>query len=147
MSAPASPSLDAVLRGSLTPLAPATSDPIRAAATDGAAQTDLASPAYRAKLTQAAEKFEGFFVNQILQQMRKSMRDIDPDEATNSKHGEDDMVDMSDTLLAESLSQRHAFGVADALLRQLLPNRQPGQTSAVDRPATLPLRTGRPRSP
>ena len=119
-----SQSLDAVLRGSLTPPDPSAADPVRAAADLGAAPSDSnASPAYRAKLTQAAEKFEGFFISQILQQMRRSMRDIDPDEAQNSKHGEDDMVDMSDTMLAESLSQRHAFGVADALLRQLLPNR------------------------
>lgn len=109
--------IDATLHGRLALPEAASAEPIVRAAEPENAQT----PAYRAKVTQAAEKFEGFFVNQILQQMRRSMRDIDPDEAANSKRGEDDMVDMADTLLADSLSHRHAFGVADAVLRQLLP--------------------------
>jgi flagellar protein FlgJ len=90
----------------------------------GAAELD-ASPTYRTKVEHAAEKFEGFFIEQILQQMRRSMRDIDPDEAENAKRGEDDMLDMADGLLADSLSHRRAFGVADAILRQLLPDKPP----------------------
>jgi peptidoglycan hydrolase FlgJ len=92
----------------------------------GAAATlDTSTPAYRTKVEHAAEKFEGFFIGEILQQMRRSMRDIDPDAAENSKRGENDMTDMADTMLADNLSHRHAFGIADAILRQLLPAKSP----------------------
>ncbi len=93
------------------------------AADAGMGDLDTSTPGYRAKVERAAEQFEGFFIQEILQQMRRSMRDIDPDEAENSKRGEDDMTDMADTMLADTLSQRRAFGIADAILRQLLPAR------------------------
>jgi peptidoglycan hydrolase FlgJ len=101
----------------------------------GAAATlDTSTPAYRTKVAHAAEKFEGFFIGEILQQMRRSMRDIDPDAAENAKRGENDMTDMADTLLADNLSHRHAFGIADAILRQLLPAKSPEAPGAASSP-------------
>jgi peptidoglycan hydrolase FlgJ len=93
-----------------------------------------APPQYRSKVTQAAENFEGFFIEQMLQQMRRTQREMDPDEADDAKRGDDDMLDMADTLLADSLSHSHAFGVADAILRQLLPPKKDAALKEKPRP-------------
>lgn len=114
------------------------SQTINATASVADDRLDTSSPAYRVKVQHAAEQFEGFFIEQILQQMRSSMRDIDPDAAHSSKRGENDMTDMADTMLADSLSHRHAFGVADAILRQLLP---PGPETVASKPKELALKS------
>lgn len=128
--------LGTVMYGSLLVPERASADqPIAGAADEPAAPT----PGYRTKVEHAAEKFEGFFIEQILQQMRRSMRAIDPDDAENSKRGENDMIDMADTMLADSLSHRRAFGIADAILRQLLPAKpQPAALKSPAMPVALP---------
>jgi len=94
---------------------------------------DTVDPAYRAKATEAAVKFESFFIGHMLHQMRSGVRVLaDEDSAMNNKVNQD-MLDMADNLVADQIAGRRAFGVADAILRQLLP-----QPSA----ALLPVAAG-----
>ena len=82
---------------------------------------DPAAAAYRAKATEAAVKFESFFIGHMLHQMRSGVRVLaDEDSAMNNKVNQD-MLDMADNLVADQMAGRRAFGVADAILRQLLP--------------------------
>lgn len=77
--------------------------------------------AYRAQAQAAAEKFEGFFIAEMMKQMRRSTRDLGGDDAVFQDRLNDDMLDLADAMVADALSGQHAFGVADAILRQLLP--------------------------
>lgn len=76
---------------------------------------------YRAKAKEAAEKFEGFFISQMLRQMRQGNAGIAGEDGVYGKQENRDMLDIADVQLAESLSGLHAFGIADAILRQILP--------------------------
>lgn len=80
-----------------------------------------ADEAYRAKAQEAAQKFESFFIAEIMKQMRRSTRELSGDEGMFRDRVNDDMLSMADTLVADALSGRRAFGVADAILAQLLP--------------------------
>lgn len=102
-------------------------DPLLARASDAElpgqpapAANQADDPAYRAKATEAAVKFESFFIGQMLHKMRESARSVGEhdkqEESVNS-----DMLDMADNMVADQLAGRHAFGIADAILRQLLP--------------------------
>lgn len=82
---------------------------------------DTVDPAFRAKATEAALKFESFFISHMLQQMRNGTRAIaDEDSVFNNKVNQD-MLDMADRLVADQMAGKRAFGVADAILRQILP--------------------------
>lgn len=94
-------------------------------------------PRYRAKATEAAVKFESFFIGHMLRQMRSSTREIAGDDGMYKDSINSDMLDMADTLVADQMAGRRAFGIADAILRQLLPAPQPAQQ-------TIPLNTGAP---
>lgn len=82
---------------------------------------DTVDPAYRAKATEAAVKFESFFIGKMLHQMRDGTRAFAAEDSPNKSRINDDMLDMADNLVADQLANRRAFGVADVLLRQLLP--------------------------
>lgn len=113
--------------------------PVKDAATSAAddlAATNPADAAYRAKATEAAVKFESFFIGHMLHQMRTSGRALQADEEGKRDNTNDDMLDMADNLVADQLAGRRAFGVADAILRQLLPVAQP---AAIPANAALPL--------
>jgi len=100
--------------------------PAPAAATTPAGPADGTAhdSAYRAKAAEAAVKFESFFIGQMLHKMRESARAVgDHDRQQDSVNS--DMLDMADNLVADQLAGRRAFGVADAILRQLLPPAQP----------------------
>lgn len=86
-----------------------------------AGQDDRVSPEYRAKATEAATKFESFFISHLLHQMRNSTREMAGEDSVFKDEVNRDMLDMADNLVADSLAGRHAFGIADAILRQLLP--------------------------
>ncbi|RJF96686.1 flagellar biosynthesis protein FlgJ [Noviherbaspirillum cavernae] len=77
--------------------------------------------AYRNKAAAAAEKFEGFFIGQMLRQMRASTREIAGEDSVFKNSVNTDMLDMADTMLADKMAGQRAFGIADAILRQLLP--------------------------
>jgi flagellar protein FlgJ len=104
--------LDATLRSAL-PQKPA----IRTADDSGGV-----TPQYREKVQAAAEKFEGFFIGQMLRQMRQSTRELAGEDSIYNNSVNQDMLDMADTQLADALASQRAFGIADAILRQLLPS-------------------------
>lgn len=85
---------------------------------------DNVDPAYRAKATEAAVKFESFFIGHMLHQMRDGTRALAAEDSPNKSRINDDMLDMADNLVADQMAGKRAFGVADAILRQLLPQQQ-----------------------
>jgi flagellar protein FlgJ len=89
-----------------------------------AEQTDAAR--YREKATEAAIKFESFFIAQALHKMRDATKAMADDDSIYKDSINSDMLDMADNMVADQLANRRAFGVADAILRQLLPVPTPG---------------------
>jgi len=69
----------------------------------------------------AAETFEALFITEMLRHMRQAARDVAANDNAARDRSNDDMLDMADTLLAATLAGRHAFGIADAMLRALKP--------------------------
>ncbi|MBV6319705.1 rod-binding protein [Duganella violaceipulchra] len=82
---------------------------------------DGVDPKYRAKATEAAVKFESFFIGHMLHQMRAGTRALSSEDSVFKDKINEDMLDMADNLVADQLAGQRAFGVADAILRQLLP--------------------------
>jgi flagellar protein FlgJ len=70
---------------------------------------------------QAAERFEGFFIAQMLRQMRSMSNQISEGEGASRDKVHDDMLEMADTLVADAMAGQRAFGIADLILRQVLP--------------------------
>ncbi|HEV7814782.1 MAG TPA: hypothetical protein VGP06_06720 [Janthinobacterium sp.] len=97
-----------------------------------------ADAAYRAKATDAAVKFEGYFISQMLHQMRSSMSALAPKDSAENDPTNRDMLDLADNMLADKLAGQHAFGVADAILRQLLPPASAPQPAGSKLPTKLP---------
>ena len=93
-------------------VAPAANVPAAAAGPD---------KAYVAKATKAAIEFESFFISHMLHQMRESTRTIAPEDSPTKNKVNQDMTDMVDNMLAGNMAHQRAFGVADAILRQILP--------------------------
>lgn len=79
----------------------------------------------------AAQQFEGHFIAQMLHDMRRSSQALADPDGTRHNQGQE-MLDLADTLVADQLSTQGAFGIADLLLRQLLP------TDAAPPPASAP---------
>ncbi|MGE5492295.1 MAG: flagellar biosynthesis protein FlgJ [Actinomycetota bacterium] len=92
--------------------------PLDSAAHDEAAAPAAASPLH-AKAAKAAEKFESFFIGEMFRQMRKSAREFGDRDGERSN---DDMLDLAHSMVADVLAGQHAFGVADLILRQVLPS-------------------------
>jgi flagellar protein FlgJ len=105
------------LPSSILPASNAGADDTIKAASAG----DPVDPAFRKKANEAALKFESFFIAQMLHKMRDSTRTLAADDSPNKSSVHDDMLDLADNLVADQLANRRAFGVADVLLRQLLP--------------------------
>ena len=85
------------------------------------AGTDPNDAAYRRKATAAAIQFEGFFISQMLQQMRSGTREMAGEDSVFKDPVNRDMQDMADRMVADKMAGQRAFGIADAILRQLLP--------------------------
>lgn len=98
------------------PLAPDAQPPVAAAQPD---------PAYVAKATKAAVEFERFFVSHMLKEMRSSTRAMATEDSVFNNKVNQDMQDMADDLLAGNMANNRAFGIADAILRQLVPASAP----------------------
>ncbi|HSI60764.1 MAG TPA: flagellar biosynthesis protein FlgJ [Ideonella sp.] len=92
-------------------------------------------PAFRAKAEEAAQKFEGFLIGEMLRQMRRSTRELASDDSPFKDRVNEDMLDLADTLVADAMAGQRAFGIADAILRQVLPEAASGA-----KPATEPER-------
>ncbi|KQV81081.1 hypothetical protein ASD15_12380 [Massilia sp. Root351] len=103
-------------------MGPATRPALSAPAAE-AAPADPADAHYRAKATEAAVKFESFFIGDMLHRMRTSTEALKDEERKDSINR--DMLDMADNLVADQMAGQRAFGVADAILRQLLPAAAP----------------------
>ena len=82
---------------------------------------DVPDPALVEKATKAAVEFESFFIGHMLHQMRESARGIAPEDSPTNNKVNHDMIDMVDGMLAKHLAGQRAFGVADAILKQILP--------------------------
>jgi flagellar protein FlgJ len=90
-----------------------------------AADLEKVAPAadaeYVKKATKAAVDFESFFIQNMLHQMRESAKTLAPDDSPAKDPVNSDMIDMADKLLSGHMAGQRAFGVADAILKQLLP--------------------------
>ena len=80
-----------------------------------------ADPRYAAKATEAAVKFEAFFISHMLRQMRSGTREMAGEDSVYKDPVNSDMLELADTLVADKMAGQRAFGIADAILRQLLP--------------------------
>ncbi|MCD2517458.1 rod-binding protein [Massilia sp. G4R7] len=78
-------------------------------------------PVYAAKATKAAVEFERFFISHMLKEMRSSTRAMAAEDSVFNNRVNQDMQDMADDLLAGNMAGNRAFGIADAILRQLVP--------------------------
>lgn len=83
---------------------------------------DVPGPEYVKKATKAAVDFESFFIQNMLHQMRESAKTLAPEDSPTKDPVNSDMLDMADKLLAGHMAGQRAFGVADAILKQLLPS-------------------------
>jgi flagellar protein FlgJ len=101
-----------------------------ATAADGpvAPASEPADPAYVAKATKAAVEFERFFIGHMLRTMRSSTREMASKDSVFNNRINQDMQDMADDLLAGNMAGQRAFGIADAILRQLVPGATGGKT-------------------
>ena len=80
-----------------------------------------ADPRYAAKATEAAVKFEAFFISHMLRQMRSGTREMAGEDSVYKDPVNSDMQELADNLVADKMAGQRAFGIADAILRQLLP--------------------------
>ncbi|MEX8192235.1 hypothetical protein [Comamonas guangdongensis] len=105
-------------------LAP-TSSPLEAAA--GAAVTASHGPAVASaaetaqRLSAAAVKFESFFVAQMLKQMRQTTAALADSGSAINDRVNDSALSLAEQSVADSLAGHRAFGIADVLVRQMLP--------------------------
>lgn len=93
---------------------------VQAPAEDSAAPAP-ADPLYAGKARSAAEKFESFFIADMLHQTRSTTRVLADEDSFYQNRVNQDMLDMADTVVADVMSHQHAFGIADAILKQVLP--------------------------
>lgn len=119
--------LDNSLAATLTDSSAAQANAPVAAAAVLPASTDAS---YRAKATAAAVQFESFFISQMLHQMRASVNDIASADSPGKDPRNGDMVDLADNLVADKMAGQRAFGIADVILRQLLPAAAPAPHGA-----------------
>jgi flagellar protein FlgJ len=96
----------------------ATSEPATPVAPNPAPAHD---PAYVKLATRAAVDFESFFIGQMLHQMRSATRELAGPDSVFKDRVNSDMLDLADNMLAGQMAGQRAFGIADAILRQLLP--------------------------
>jgi peptidoglycan hydrolase FlgJ len=86
-----------------------------------AAGGDAAHTAHSARIADAAVRFEGYFIGELLKSMHRSTAVLaDPDSARNDQTNAG-MRSLADQALADTLARQRAFGIADAMIRQLLP--------------------------
>ena len=81
----------------------------------------MIDPEYVKKATKAAVEFESFFIQNMLHQMRESAKTLAPEDSPMKDPVNSDMLEMADKLLSGHMAGQRAFGVADAILKQLLP--------------------------
>lgn len=113
------------------------------AADEPAAASSADDAQFRAKAQAAAVKFEAFFIADMLKQMRSATRELADEDSVYKNRINEDMLEMADGKLADSLAGQRAFGIADAILRQLLPPAPAGASGSPSRvPALVPFKSG-----
>ncbi|MGL6072154.1 flagellar biosynthesis protein FlgJ [Craterilacuibacter sp.] len=98
----------------------ATALPSGLAAEDGPPPA-AADEAWRQKAIAAAEAFEAVFVREMLKDMDKGTQAIGGEEGLFGKPAGNELSGVAQMAVADQLARSRAFGVADAILRQLLP--------------------------
>ena len=98
------------------------------AAPDGGPAPANEEARLRADATAAARKFESFFIAQMLKDMRAGTRAMAPEGSVFKNAVNDDMQQFADSLVADQMAGTRAFGIADVILRQLLPVSDPKPT-------------------
>lgn len=88
------------------------------------------SPAERAKVEHAAEKFESMFIGEMFKQMRRTTREFAGEDGMFKDRVHSDMLELADVAVADAMAGQRAFGIADAILRQLLPTASPNPAPA-----------------
>lgn len=83
--------------------------------------TPTADAQLRQRTIEAAVKFEGLFVSEMLKQMRRGSAPLAGPDALFKASEDNPLLAMADTLVADAMAGQRAFGIADAILRQLLP--------------------------
>jgi len=73
------------------------------------------------RLTAAAVKFEGFFVAQMLKQMRQATAAMADSGSAINDRVNDSTLALAEQTVADGLAGQRAFGIADVLVRQMLP--------------------------
>ena len=107
-------------------------------ATGGSSQTPAAggeaATQRRQELRQAAQAFEAVFIRQLIGSMRnaKLADDMFGSQAT------DQFRDMADSRLADTMSQRGTFGIADMLVAQFERHQSVQQAGAAPAAGTAP---------
>jgi peptidoglycan hydrolase FlgJ len=76
---------------------------------------------YREKLDEAAVQFEGMFIAHLLSEMRKATEQLSPDSASAGNKPGAGLLDHAYRLVADDIAQQRAFGIADAIVTQMLP--------------------------
>jgi peptidoglycan hydrolase FlgJ len=127
-----------------TPITIATGD-----AVSDAAPAPAVDARTQTKATDAAVKFEAFFIKQMISQMRTGTRALADDDSAEHKRANQDMLDLADGMVADALAQQRAFGIADLMLKQVLPSAglssaAPASPSGGKTPAALPARAPAP---
>jgi len=89
--------------------------------TPGAGTPADIDPVLRARAVDAAEKFEAFFISQNLKAMRRSTQALASEDSPFNNKVNQDMLDLADNVVADTMARQRAFGIADVILRQLLP--------------------------
>lgn len=83
------------------------------------------------RLTQAAVKFEAFFVAQMMKQMRQATAAIaDKDSALNDEVNQMPLA-LADNAVADAMATQRAFGIADVLVRQMVGAMPSADTAAL----------------
>ncbi|MBV8247815.1 MAG: hypothetical protein JO200_05150 [Comamonas sp.] len=102
-----------------------TSRPLDAAAGTAATGTHdqaVAAAAETAqRLSAAAVKFESFFVAQMLKQMRQTTAALADSGSAINDRVNDSALSLAEQAVADGLAGHSAFGIADVLVRQMLP--------------------------
>ena len=92
----------------------------------GSANPDAVKPAsadaaHVASATKAAVEFESFFISQMLKDMRSTTREMADEDSVFKDKVNQERQAMADGIRSKQMAGQRAFGVADAILRQLLP--------------------------
>ncbi len=115
-----------------------TIDPLLPSANTASNDADRIAPAERAKAEKAAEKFESMFISEMFKRMRSTTAEFAGEDSIFKDRINSEMLDMADGAVADSMAGQRAFGIADAILKQLLPAPQTPAAAHASAPGTSP---------